>query len=275
MDHPAHLLKQLQGRARKRFGQHFLSSVGILDRIVAVSDVGPGSQVLEIGPGLGALTDRLLAAGASVTAVELDRDLAAFLRERLGDHERFRLIEADAARVDWTEVLVDGPWSCVANLPYNVGTSLTTELLRHPDRLSHLVLMLQKEVAARMVAPAGARNRGSLSVYCEARAAGRMAIKVPPGAFHPPPKVHSAVIRLDLYDAPRLDGCEEAHFEAVVRQAFAAPRKTLRKGLRAGWATAAVDGALATAGVEPRARPAVLSLEDWQRLAAALPRQTG
>jgi 16S rRNA (adenine1518-N6/adenine1519-N6)-dimethyltransferase len=270
MDHPSHLLRELQGRARKRFGQHFLASEGVLDRIIAAAEIGPGSRVLEIGPGLGALTERLLAAGAEVLAVELDRDLAAFLRDRHADQPALRILEADAAKLDWGAVLDGDGWRCVANLPYNVGTTITTSLLRRPDRLDRLVLMLQREVALRMVAPAGARNRGSLSVFVEGRAAGSVAVKVPPGAFHPPPKVHSTVIRLDLFDAPDTGGVDADHLESVVRLGFAAPRKKLRNPLSRSWPRERVDAALTLAGVAS-ARPGDLTLVQWQRVAAELP----
>lgn len=268
--HPSHLLRELQGRARKRFGQHFLASPGILNRIVAGAEVGEGSRVVEIGPGLGALTETLLDAGCSVLAVELDRDLAAFLRERLEDRP-LTLVEADAAKVDWATLLDGDGWVCVANLPYNVGTTITTRLLQHPGKLTHLVLMLQKEVAMRMVAPPGARNRGSLSVFVEARAAGRTVVKVPPGAFHPPPKVDSAVIRLDLYAEPQTDGVDPDHLERVVKAGFAQPRKAVRNPLSRRWPRAGVTEALAAAGLKTSVRPAELTLADWIAVARALP----
>lgn len=271
MDHPAHLLRQLQhGHARKRFGQHFLASEGVLRRIVAAAGVGPGDKVVEIGPGLGALTECLLEAGCEVLAVELDRDLAEFLRERLGDRPGFSLLEQDAMTVDWAEALPGEGWSCVANLPYNVGTPLVTGLLRHPGRVRQLVVMLQKEVAERMVAPAGHRKRGSLSVYCESRAPGKVVVKVPPGAFVPPPKVASAVIQLTLRDGPETGGVDPDTFEKVVQAAFKAPRKTLRRTLGDRHGRDAVLAACAEAGVDGGARPSTLSLEAWGRLAHAL-----
>lgn len=271
MDHPAHLLRQLQhGHARKRFGQHFLASEGVLRKIVAEAGVGRGDRVVEIGPGLGGLTECLLEAGCEVLAVELDRDLAEFLRGRLGDRPGFSLLEQDAMTVDWAEALPGTGWSCVANLPYNVGTPLVTGLLRHPGRVRQLVVMLQKEVAERMVAPAGSRKRGSLSVYCESRAEGRVVVKVPPGAFLPPPKVASAVIQLTLRDAPATSGVNPDAFEEVVQAAFRAPRKTLRRTLGDRYGRERAAAALAGAGVEGAARPATLDLPAWGRVAAAL-----
>ena len=275
MKHPSHLLKELQGRARKRFGQHFLASEGVLRRIVAAAELGPAPRVLEIGPGLGGLTELLLEEGAEVLAVELDRDLAAFLRDRLGHHEKLTVVEADAAKLDFGTLLDGSGWACVANLPYNVGTTITTHLLAHPERLDKLVLMLQKEVAERMVAPAGDRSRGSLSVYVEARAHGQVVLSVPPGAFHPPPKVHSSVIRLDLLPQPRSGPVRPAHLERVVRSAFSSPRKSIRNPLSADWPRERVDQALVEAGLDPTARPAVLDLDQWITLAACLPDGAG
>jgi 16S rRNA (adenine1518-N6/adenine1519-N6)-dimethyltransferase len=271
MEHPSHLLQQLQhGHARKRFGQHFLASEGVLRKIVAAAGVGPGDKVVEIGPGLGALTECLLESGCEVLAVELDRDLAEFLRERLGDRPGFSLIEQDAMTVDWAEALPGEGWSCVANLPYNVGTPLVTGLLKHPGRVRQLVVMLQKEVAERMVAPAGHRKRGSLSVYCESRAPGKVVVKVPPGAFVPPPKVASAVIQLTLRDAPETGGVAPGAFEEVVQAAFKGPRKTLRRTLGDAYGKPRAMAAFEAAGVDGGARPATLELAAWGRLAHAL-----
>lgn len=270
MEHPAHLLKQLRhAHARKRFGQHFLASESVLRRIVEVAGVGEGDRVLEIGPGLGGLTECLLEAGCEVVAVELDRDLAQFLRDRLGERPGFSLIEADAMTLDWTEVLPGEGWSCVANLPYNVGTPLVTGLLRHPGRVKQLVVMLQKEVAERMVAPAGHRKRGSLSVYCQSRATARMEIKVPPGAFLPPPKVASAVISLRAHP-PETGGADPDHYEAVVKAGFKAPRRTLRRTLGDAYGRERALAALAAADVPDKARPADLDEAAWGRVAVAL-----
>ncbi len=268
MTGPAELLRTLEGRARKRFGQHFLASPGIVRRIVEVAGVGPTSRVLEIGPGLGVLTEVLSEAAAELVAVELDRDLIGFLEER---HPTVRLVEGDAAAMDWDSVLPGGNWQVVSNLPYNVGTRIVTQLLARPQQFRRLTVMVQREVAERMVAPAGDRKRGSLSVYVEARAKARIRIRVPPGAFHPPPKVRSAVVDLQMHEAPLIGASTPAHFDHVVRCAFSAPRKTIRNTLRAGFDGPVVDAALEQASVQPSLRPAVLALSVFQDLAAALP----
>ncbi len=285
--HPATMLSEMGGRARKRFGHNFLAAEGVVHEIVAAAGVGPGDRVVEVGPGLGVLTGALLARGCAVTAVELDRDLIGWLETRFAGplaEGRFRLVHADAAKVDWAELAPGTGWTFVSNLPYNVGTRITTRLLAMPARFPRLVVMLQKEVGLRMMATADDRARGSLSVYVEARATATTVRKVPPGCFYPPPKVHSIVIRLDARplaaalggpaegdapDAPAplvsLDALEE-----VCKVAFAAPRKTVRKGLSARWPRDVVAGALAAAGVDDRRRPATLRLAEWVAVATAL-----
>ena len=267
MSHPSALLKQLEQRAKKRFGQHFLAAPGIVQNIITVGQVGTDSKVLEIGPGLGVLTEALLAAGAAVTAVELDRDMAGFIRERL---PQVQLVEGDAARIDFDAVLDGSGWRCVANLPYNAGTRMITRMLERPDVFDTLTVMVQKEVAERLVAPAGDRKRGSLSVFTEARAEAKIRIRVPPGAFHPPPKVHSAVVSMKLRPVPDVGDVPVGIFDALVRTAFVQPRKTLRNNLAAAYTREVADEALSKAGVRPTVRPAVLTVEEFQRLATAI-----
>ncbi|MFO0007209.1 MAG: ribosomal RNA small subunit methyltransferase A [bacterium] len=203
----------------------------------------------------------------------MDRDLVAFLSERFAAplaSGQLRLVPGDAAKVDWPTLLPGAGWICAANLPYNVGTGILTAMVDLPGTFRRLVLMLQREVARRVVAGAGDEARGSLSVYVEARAEARVAIKVPPGCFFPAPKVHSAVLQIDLLAAPRTGAVAPALLEAVCLGAFAQPRKALRKSLRARWPGEAVDAALEAAGVHPLARPADLDLPAWLRVAAAL-----
>lgn len=276
--HPSLRLKALGAQARKRFGQNFLASEGVISGIVRAAELKPGQRVLEIGPGLGAMTRALLEAGVQLTVVELDRDMAGHLRDWLGPCPRLRIIEGDALRQDWA-ALFDAPDGglpddekivVVANLPYNVGTTILTSLLARPELFSRLVLMLQREVADRVVAAQGDRDRGSLSMYCEARASRRIALKVPPGAFVPAPKVHSAVLDLRLFPVAKLDGQPAEAVEAVLRAAFASPRKTLRRGLADHYGVERVDQALHATGVEGSLRPAELSLAQATALAAAL-----
>ena len=269
MSHPSTLLKGLEQRAKKRFGQHFLASPGVVRNIVLIAEVGPSSRVLEIGPGLGVLTEALLATQAHVTAVELDRDMAAFIRDRLPS---VNLIEADGAAVDFRAVLPGAPWRCVANLPYNAGTRMITRMLEAPDVFDRLLVMVQREVAERLVAAPGERKRGSLSVFTEARAEARIAIRVPPGAFHPPPKVHSAVVELRLRSAPAVGEADLQVFDRLVRDLFAQPRKTIRNNLAQALGRGPADDAIASAALDPTRRPATLTLAEITTLAETLSR---
>ncbi len=269
MSHPSTLLKALEQRAKKRFGQHFLVSTGVVRQIIMAADLAPGSRVLEIGPGLGVLTEALLAAGTDVTAIELDRDMAAFIRERLPE---VNLVEGDGARIDFSEVLEGGAWRCVANLPYNAGTKMITRMLEQPERFDRLVVMVQREVAERLVAKAGDRKRGSLSIYTEARAEAKIRIRVPPGAFHPPPKVHSAVVELRLRPQPEVGEAPIVFFDSVVRALFVQPRKTLRNNLSTLVDRSVVDEVLSGLGIESRRRPSTLELSEVQAIAGAIHR---
>jgi len=266
MSHPAALLKTLEQRAKKRFGQHFLASQGVVRNIVLISEVGPGSKVLEIGPGLGVLTEALLAAQVELTAVELDRDMAAFIRDRLPAVD---LVEGDGAKVDFRAILDGSPWRCVANLPYNAGTRMITRMLEAPDVFDRLLVMVQREVAERLVAGPGDRKRGSLSVFTEARAEARVAIRVPPGAFHPPPKVHSAVVELRLRPSPAVGEADIAVFDRLVRDLFVQPRKTIRNNLSQALSRGVADELLAATGLDPSRRPATLTLAEIAALAVA------
>ena len=263
---PKAVLTYLEQRARRRFGQHFLTRPEIVAKIVRGAGVKPGDRVVEIGPGLGILTDALLAAGAELTAVELDRDLAAWIRL---SRPSVRLIEADATRVNWAETCPGSGWKVVANLPYNVGTGLVADLIRDP-RWESLTVMLQREVVDRMVAIAGSDAYGALSVHIAAYARADALFRVPAGAFHPPPKVESAILRLDRWDEPRCGPAGPEGFGRVVKAAFAQRRKTVLNSLSSMFPRDRVEAALTSAAIDPRARAETLDLAAFQRLAAAL-----
>lgn len=265
--HPRRLLRELEQRARKRFGQHFLADPGLVRRIVRGARVQPGDRVIEIGPGLGILTEALMEAGAEVTAIELDRDLAAFLRER---HPGLRLVEADATRVDWEAVAPGTGWKVVANLPYNVGTTLTMNLLRQPHRFSSVTVMLQLEVIERLMAVPDTRAYNALSVEAQARAVPVFLTTVEPGAFHPPPKVRSAVVRLELLPEPDTGGVPPDAFDKAVRAAFHHRRKTLANSLSSVYGRDRAQAALEAAGIDPGLRAQALDLDGMRVLARAL-----
>ena len=261
-------------RARHSLSQNFLADTDVLEAILAEAAPGPGAGILEIGPGLGLLTGGLLDAGARVTAVELDRGLAAFLRERFDDEladGRLRLIEGDALDEDLTR-LVPPPYQVVANLPYHITSPILHRLLGEPPRPERLALMVQREVAARIAAEPGAMSY--LSVFVQYHARVRIAIDVPPEAFEPEPAVRSAVIIVEPYpDDDRLaDPADEDALWRLVQAAFRERRKMLHNVLarQLPLEPAIVDAALAAVGIDRDRRPQTLSVGEWIALLAAL-----
>ena len=259
--------------AKKGYGQHFLSDPRILGRIVAGAGVQPGERVLEIGPGPGALTRTLLGAGALVWAVEADPRMVEHLEaETLPG---LRLIAGDALGLDYRALAGEagGPFRLVANLPYNISGPLLALLLRQREAFVSLTLMLQKEVADRLLAPAGGRTRGRLSVLAQCFCELRPLLRVPPGAFRPPPKVDSAVVRLDPRGAPPAPLRDEETLWRVVRHGFGQRRKMLRNTLRGICPDPLL--LLAAAGLTGTERPEALTVEQWISLANALAGEEG
>jgi len=213
--------------ARKRFGQHFLTDSAIIHRIVGVIDPRPGDALVEIGPGLGAMTDPLVASSGRLTVIELDRDLAARLRRR----PELEVVEADVLTVDFAALAQQAgrPLRVVGNLPYNISTPILFHLLGAVDHVADQHFMLQKEVVQRMAAGPGGKDYGRLSVMLQWRYDIESVLDVPPDAFEPPPRVDSAVVRmLPLPDAPAVD---PALLGEIVAVAFSQRRKLLRHTL--------------------------------------------
>ena len=259
-------------RPKKRFGQHFLSDPAILDRIVEAAEVEAGETVLEIGPGLGALTATLAEQGARVVAVEVDRDLVPVLRERFAETRAVSIIEADAADHAPADLLrvagASPPYAIVANLPYNVAALILRRSLESPEPPSRMVVMVQLEVAQSIVsAPPHMTLLGvATQVYAEAG----IIMRVGRGAFRPPPQVESAVVRIDPAPRPRVDVPLDVFFR-VVRAGFGNPRKMLRNSLSFGLHVKQerIDAALAAAGIDPALRAQALSLSDWEAITRA------
>lgn len=255
--------------ARKRFGQHFLRDRNIVERIVSAIAMGPGQDIVEIGPGLGALTASLLARAeetrARLHAVELDRDLAARLAARF-QGQKISLHTADALAFDFT-ALANGAHSLrvVGNLPYNISTPLIFHLLSQSRSIRDMHVMLQREVADRITAPPGGANYGRLGVMVQWHCVAEKLFDVGSGAFSPPPRVTSSVVRLTVREAPPAHVPDPAVFKKLVAQAFSQRRKTLRNCLR-GWLTQ--EEILAT-GVDPGARPETLDLQKFAALSSA------
>lgn len=249
---------------RKRFGQHFLVDSGVLEAIVAAIDPRPGEALVEIGPGLGALTAPLLARVPTLVAVELDRDVAARLRARFSPAQ-LQLHEADALQFDFSTLA--GPLRLVGNLPYNISTPL---LFRIADLAAHLRdghFMLQKEVVDRMVAQPRSPDYGRLSVLLQWHFHLESLFEVPPEAFDPPPKVMSAVVRLIPRRPEERPQVDEQALRRVLAAAFAQRRKMLRGTLKPLFSPAQLEALQ----VAPTARAEELALEDFVRLAHALP----
>jgi len=241
--------------ARKRFGQHFLHDAGVIRRIVEAIAPAPQDVLVEIGPGEGALTRPLLARTRHLEVVEIDRDLAAALAA-----DGVKVHVADALKFDFG-VFPQGV-RIVGNLPYNISTPLLFHLLRYADRVRDLHFMLQLEVVERMVAQPSTPEYGRLSVMLQTRYRMEKLFRVAPGAFRPPPKVESAVVRLVPLAAPL--GCDERVFEKVVREAFSARRKTLRNALPLN------PGDYAELRMDAKLRPENLSPQDFVRVARRL-----
>jgi len=252
-------------RPRKRFGQNFLADPHYVARIVAAIEPQPGDAIVEIGPGLGALTDALVARAGTIDAIEIDRDLAARLRERFAS-ERLRLHEADALAFDFAKL--SGELRVVGNLPYNISSPLLFHLASYESRLRDIHVMLQREVVARMTAKPATADYGRLTVMLQARFLVTRLFTVPPGAFRPAPSVESAVARLVPLREARPTIADAALFARVVAAAFGQRRKTLRNAL----APIAGEAELRAAAVDPGARGETLSVADFVRLGNALAR---
>jgi 16S rRNA (adenine1518-N6/adenine1519-N6)-dimethyltransferase len=241
---------------------------------VAAAELSPQSVVIEIGPGLGVLTERLAAAAGHIIALDLDRDLVARLREKMP--ENVTVVEGDALEAQPEDLLGsaglpgDGPYILVGNLPYNVGTAIVRRFLEARQPPQRLVVMLQKEVAEGMAAPEG--EMGLLGVSVQVYASARKLFNVPPRAFYPPPKVTSAVVRLDVRETPLITPAERDAFFRVVRAGFSAPRKQLRNTLAQGLGMAPPDAgrAIEAEGLAATIRPQELKVEDWLRLSKRL-----
>ncbi|HSC22096.1 MAG TPA: 16S rRNA (adenine(1518)-N(6)/adenine(1519)-N(6))-dimethyltransferase RsmA [Casimicrobiaceae bacterium] len=253
-------------RPRKRFGQHFLADSHYVARIVDAIAPKRGDNVVEIGPGLGALTGALIDCAGRIAAIEIDRDLAARLRERFPP-ERLALHEADALAFDFAALGEN--LRAVGNLPYNISSPLLFHLATYEPRLRDIHVMLQREVVARMSAAPGTPDYGRLGVMLQARFRVTRLFTVPPGAFRPPPRVESAVARLVPLGTAKPAIADEALFARIVAAAFGQRRKTLRNAL----ATVANERVLRAAGIDPGARGETLSVADYVRLANAVARE--
>ena len=264
--------------AKRRFGQNFLVDKNVVSRILDAVQPKSDGTIIEIGPGRGALTVRLLETGARVIAIEFDRDLVPKLHQQLAGYSNLTLIEADALTVDFCELVQPAPTArVVANLPYNIGTAILQRLIEQRICITEMFLMLQREVADRITATTDSPERGYLSVFVEAYCEAEKLFDVPPQAFRPVPKVVSTVIRLRVRERIAAEVKDEILLWQVVSAGFAHPRKTILNNLRE--APEPIQGLLTKRGgasivlcdaaIPPLRRAETLTIEEWAMLVNA------
>lgn len=257
-------------RPSRALGQNFLADPNTARRIVRLAEVGPGDHVVEIGPGIGSLTVALADAGASVTALELDRHVLPALAEVVAGLPSVHVVQGNALTEELSALLPDQPdgWKLVANLPYNVATPIVARFLEDAPMVRSLLFMVQREVGERLVAASGGRDYGAISVKVAYYGRAKLVGNVAPTVFLPPPKVESALVRIVRHDAPPVDVPSPAALFGLVRAGFGQRRKMLRRALQTqlGDRTLAV---LEAAGVDPQARAEALDLDAWAAITRA------
>jgi 16S rRNA (adenine1518-N6/adenine1519-N6)-dimethyltransferase len=256
--------------ARKRLGQHFLTDRRALERIVDALDPHTGETIVEIGPGRGAMTDLLITRAERLVAVEVDALLVPVLRDRYAGAPNVTIVEGDVLEQS-LPALVTGPWALVGNVPYYITTPIIFQALRAP-RPSRMVFLVQKEVAERVAAPPGDDAYGALSVNVQALATAELVARIPAGAFHPRPKVDSAILRITPRPAPIVSADEEGPFSRLVQAIFGQRRKQMRRVVRVLYAVAAeqAEQALAQCDIPVDARPETLAPMAFARLLRAM-----
>jgi 16S rRNA (adenine1518-N6/adenine1519-N6)-dimethyltransferase len=253
---------------RKSLGQHFLNDRRILERIADALELAGTETVVEIGPGRGSLTEILAPRAGKLIAIEYDRALAEILRKRYADRPSVEIVEADVLTVNLGDVAGEH-YSLVGNVPYYITTPILFHALARP-RARRSVFLVQREVAERIVAEPGSKEYGALSVNVQAVARAKYLFRVAPGSFQPPPKVESAVIRIEPRADPAIAEGDEEKFRRFVIDAFGMRRKQMRRILRSLWNQTAEDAedALVSVGIDPSARPESLTPEQLAGLLA-------
>ncbi|KKM61380.1 hypothetical protein LCGC14_1532300 [marine sediment metagenome] len=258
--------KKAGHQARKRFGQNFLHDPGVIERIVRAIHPKPDDAIVEIGPGLGAITEEILAVNPKLQVVELDRDLIPILPTKFFNYPEFRVHQADALKFDFSQLTDGKPLRIIGNLPYNISTPLIFHLLAQTGVVQDMHFMLQKEVVQRMAAVSGDNNYGRLGIMTQYFCKVQPLFEVGPGAFRPSPKVDSAIVRLVPYETLPHPAKDLGTLQAVVRAAFNARRKTLRKALASLITVEQLQGL----GINDGLRPENLSLADYVSIADLL-----
>ena len=262
-----HILNRFGIRTQKKLGQHFLVDESVVRRIAAALELTPDEKVLEIGPGIGTLTQLLAMTGAHVTAVELDRRFIDILAKTLQGYENINVVQGDVLSLDMQEIMGQGKFQIAGNLPYYITTPIIMKFLEERVLAERMVFMVQKEVADRMVSAPGTKDFGALSVAVQYFTEASKLFEVPASAFLPPPAVDSAVILCRMRQQPPVEVLSEKVFFRVVKAAFAQRRKTLANSLRGGGLPGeAVAVMLKKTGIDGSRRGETLSLEEFAAL---------
>lgn len=272
MESVAGLLRARGLRPRKGLGQNFLTDPVALGRIVAAADLGPADRVVEVGAGTGSLTHLLAERAGRVVALELDPGLVELLHERVAGLPNVEIVHGDVLKFSTSRFAGQG-YKVVGNLPYYITSAILRHFLENVPRPQLMVVTVQREVAARIVAGPG--DMSLLAVSVQLYGQPRIVARIPAGAFYPPPEVDSAVLRIEVSESPSLlreGGLEETAYFRVVRAGFSQKRKTLRNSLSAGLGLDPIDTQrfLEQVGIDPRARAETLSLEEWARVAGVI-----
>lgn len=254
--------------AQKKWGQNFLIRPSVVEQIVAATEVATGDAVLEIGPGIGTLTQGLAKTGAQVTAVELDPALPAVLAETLVDYPNVRIVPGDILKTDVRALMGETPFTVAANLPYYITTPILMHLLEAQLPVRKLVLMMQREVAERLAATPGTKAYGAITVVVQYHTETEILFDVPPDSFWPVPGVMSSVVAFTPRAIPPVDVVDEALFKRMVKVAFAQRRKVFRNNLKAaGYAAAVIEELLTRTGIDGNRRGETFSMDEFAQLA--------
>jgi len=265
-----YICKRFDIKMSKKLGQNFLIKRGIVDEIVHAAELTPGEPVLEVGPGIGTLTQGLAQSGADVTAIELDRRLLEVLDTTLASYDNVRIVHGDVLKLDVPTIMNHKPFKVVANLPYYITTPIIMSLLESKLPIERLVVMVQKEVALRMVAKPGTKDYGALSVAVQYYTEPDIVLDVPPKSFLPAPAVTSSVIRCVLRDKPPVDVIDEKLFFHVVKAGFAQRRKTFSNTMKTtGLSKDRIEELLAKANIDGQRRGETFTLQEFADVANA------
>lgn len=265
-----YICKRFDIKMSKKLGQNFLIKRGIVDEIVHAAELTVGEPVLEVGPGIGTLTQGLAQSGADVTAIELDRRLLEVLDTTLASYDNVRIIHGDVLKLDVPTIMNHKPFKVVANLPYYITTPIIMSLLESKLPIERLVVMVQKEVALRMIAKPGTKDYGALSVAVQYYTEPDIVLDVPPKSFLPAPAVTSSVIRCVLRDKPPVDVIDEKLFFRVVKAGFAQRRKTFANTMKTtGLTRDRIEELLAKANIDGQRRGETFTLQEFADVANA------